>query len=997
MIQNKLLRKLAILILVISSALILIACKPGSNTPWGDLSDDDIYLEFGDITISEKELYTQLRLQSATALANLIDEKYLADEVAAARELIANNDEDTIEFFEGIVNSAIHGTQDEESLEDLYLDNYDRWERNIEIYVDSLYLVDNSTNIDAVKQALLDLPNTAGNGHSGYASISKLVDYFILRVAQRNYARALLEDEVLDEDSDYYIDEQDLVTYYKNNREGRYDVDALIIRFINLNEANAALYKASIKADSRGLWYLVPDIRILPGNDGYVDLNETGSTGYSHIVTILENLNLLSKLGPNYENRDQLTVVDYENYYRAYVISTTTDARLRDEALTITQVKEKFVEIYNYLNTASQIELDGDSIVGVGGTEFQTTYTYDELTALNTSLRSHLYDTLASADEVDDEDTAAGKPYSARVQTFGNSRYLVFKLSDESASEEGVLIDSVDEDDEEIEIFDPESEYALEIKAEIFDELKESYLTSNYISDKITDLYEDLTVDIYDPVVRTFYENSYGYEGTTKNQSGHVVAKFNDIEITVQELYERLEISYGINLALDIVTNKYLSAHPDYTVTAEQRSEFTDQFNEILQQFSSDQFASAGFPASMGREKFLLLGLGSFSNTEAINQMYIYPELKQQYLDDYNAHYDFEDYTIYEKFADLAALQFNNFKSINVSHLLIYFDANGDGTPDDPQEYLDGLTPEAQEQVLDGLVSLVQKLYHGGSYPGGEQNVGNYRGFAEGLNALATQFNNSGRIFRGENANPPYDYTVEQIWAEYRQLGFYLKYETISSAITNTSNFITGSSVLDTVFYERAIVLHDLLADEDLADPASALPYLDLYDAVITRDALDEVKSTFGYHLILATSVGSTNSAIYSEEDDREGEYVSEDGLLNAYNEDSDTLLASQIEYYLVESETDEGVVLPTAVQTAINSYLQPVLTRYANENFQRELIFKLIAEVEFANPANNIRFNTIREINIRQLDNYLLSTYHDAYYDQLYGTWFAILEAETK
>ncbi|HBG33301.1 MAG TPA: hypothetical protein DDW82_06285, partial [Acholeplasmataceae bacterium] len=249
--------------------------------------------------------------------------------------------------------------------------------------------------------------------------------------------------------------------------------------------------------------------------------------------------------------------------------------------------------------------------------------------------------------------------------------------------------------------------------------------------------------------------------------------------------------------------------------------------------------------------------------------------------------------------------------------------------------------------------------------------VGDYKGMAEGLSAIATEFNNSGRIERGSLV-APIDYQIELKWSEFRQLGFYLKFETISSSITNTSNLITGSSVLDPVFYDRAMVLHDQLAlieDED-----SKFPLLDLYGTVITDAALEEVKSGFGWHLILATSVKETTSAVYSAADDEDGKYESEDGLLNAYNEDSETLTPSQIEFYLTEQKTDEGVVLPTEVQTAITNYFTPVITRYQNTYMQRELVFKLLEDAVFAEADGGARFLAIREINRRQLSEYMLS-----------------------
>ncbi|PKK92786.1 MAG: hypothetical protein CVV61_07950, partial [Tenericutes bacterium HGW-Tenericutes-6] len=211
--------------------------------------------------------------------------------------------------------------------------------------------------------------------------------------------------------------------------------------------------------------------------------------------------------------------------------------------------------------------------------------------------------------------------------------------------------------------------------------------------------------------------------------------------------------------------------------------------------------------------------------------------------------------------------------------------------------------------------------------------------------------------------------------------------------ITNTSNFITGSSVLDEVFYDRAMMMYDTL--ETMEDDASKFPYLDLYDSVVTDAALENVKSSFGWHLILATAVTEKSSAIYEASEDEDGKYVNADETLSAYNAHPETLTAQQIEYYLTEQATDEGVVLPTVVQTAITNYLTPVITRYDNTYMQRELIFKLMEDVVFTDSANLVRFNTIREINRRQLSEYLLSPtgYFDQNYDNLYGTWFDILE----
>ncbi len=993
------LRRFALLAIIVAGSLTLAACNSSSKVPYGSLSEDNVYLTFGDYTVNEKELYDQFRIQAASVLSTMIEKDIFADYIAQAEAKIASGDADTLEYFYDQINTAIFGETDEESLQDLYDNNNDIYVRSIEQFADSLYLNDNTLNVDTIISDLLSLPTP----FTGYETLPVLVNAYKLMVAERIYANETLQTEVVDSESDYYVESSDVVTYYQNNTEGRYDVSALIVRFINLNEANAALYQVGLKSDSKGLWYELPDIRIAEGQPGYVDLTDTVTYGY--IVDILDELGLLGKLGVNYADRSKLSIADYEDYYKAYTIAKRDG--YSDAPLTTEEVKAKFVEIYNLLNPAATVEIDGTgAIVSTSGEDFQTTYTYDELTDMNTSLRSHLYNTLTAETQIADPDTE--KAYSSRVQTFGDFKYLVFKLDDNSADEDGILIE--DPADDTAYIFNTDdsdatvAQKAQDAYDQAYADLVDGKLTSTYISSKVSEKYDAADVNIYDNILRILYGQTYTYAGSDKNKTGDVVADVNGTEITVDAFYAEVEKSYGVNLSLDLVLNKYLSNSDQYTVTDDQMADYKTQFEDIITAFSSNSYSS--YPASMGREAFLLVAFGATSNEEAINQLYVYPELRDQYLTDYENHYSNDTSTIYEKFAQLAELQYNNEESISVSHLLIYFDLNADGTPDNPADVLnDSNTAE----IMTGLLNLVQGytdtegVYHEGIY----DRLGKYTDFESGLSDIANEFNDSGRILRGSfgvGEGEYIDLQPELYWSQFRQLGFNMTYETISSDITNISNFITNSSVLDTVFYDRAINIYDTVTAYQEANPTddSLFPYLDFYDQImynagITESDLQLVQSDFGWHFILADSVGEKDSAIYAQADDIDDDYINTDLNLNVYNENSDTLTASQIEYYLVLDKTDEGAPLPTVVDTAINAYLQPILTKYTGTYMQRELIFKLVADAQFADSADNARLTAIRAINRRQFNSYLLSDnggVYDANYDALYGSWFDILES---
>ena len=976
----KQMRRFALLAITVVGSLALASCGGSNNVPYGDLSDDTAYLTYEGYTVSEKELYDQFRIQGASVLSQMAEEIIFSAYMTEADTLLQSGDEDTIEYFYELINNALFNTTDEDDLQDLYDNDYDVYVRNIEQFADSLYLLDNSLDADQIITDLLGLSTP----FTGYENISVLVDTYKLSIAERLYANEALQDEIKDEESDNYIEEQDVVSYYKANVEGKYDVDALVVRFINLSEANAALYQVGLKSDSKGLWYAIPDIRIAQGEPGYIDLTDTVT--YGHIYDILDDLGLLGKLGTDYADRSKLSIADYEAYYKAYSISKGDG--WSDPPLTTDEVKSKFVEIYNLLNPATMVEIEETTgaIVGTNGSDFSTTYTYDDLTDTNTSLRSHIYNTLTAETLIEDTDTE--KAYSSRIQTFGNFRYLVYKLDDNSADEDGILVE--DADDEDIEVFG-DSEVATAAYDDAYAELVDTKLTNAYISSKVAEKYDDIDFDIFDNVLRILYSQSYDYSGTDKNEKGNVVANVNGTDITVQAFYDEVEKTYGINISLDLLINKVLSDSDEYTITDDEMDDFKTQFEDIITAFSGNSYSS--YPASMGREAFLLVAFGAETNEEAINQLYVYPELRNQYLEDYESHFSNANSSIYEKFAQLSALQYDNQKSIQVSHLLIYFDFDADGSPDDPTEYLATLSEASVDEIYTGLENLITAVY---------DRLGKYTDFQAGLTAIAEEFNDTGRIERGSFGLEDGEYIdlqPELYWAEYRQLGFNLKFETISMDITNSSNIITNSSVLDEVFYDRAIELFDILADTP--DDDSKFPYLDFYDQITYETGLEvsdleSVQSSFGWHMIMAESTGEKDSAMYSALDDEDNDYIDSDLNLNAYNERADTLLASQIEYYLVLNATDEGAAIPSDVSTAINTYLQPVLTKYNGTYMQRELIFKLVDGVEFADSADQSRLTTIRSINIRQFNSYLLSEnggVYDTNYDALYGSWFDILE----
>lgn len=758
--QIKYTKKLIVVAVLLLAVVALVACKKTDKTPYGSINQNDVYVSVDNHSVTVRELYDNLRLQSTTALSNMVDAILFENELSKVKADLANKDEYLVEELAKLVNTAIYGTTDVEAIEEM---DADRKLMSIKSFVDSIYLLNNTVDKNALQSAIQNLDSA-----EDYTSIPELVSQYEIKLAQRVYAKTQLEKDVNDSEADQYIEDADLVTYYKNNKQNKHDVNVFVFHFLSTQEGEAALRHkdVNIKSNNFGQWFIIPELRDQTSFDENIQL--------AHVKKTLEDLKLPTD--------KPLSELEYTKYYNAYTIVTEkTDLREADQPLDSANVLNKFIAAYNLVNN-KQIELVDGKIVYTNGDEFKTEFTYEELGAINSSIRTYIYNQMSTFENEDAE--SSKKPYS-RLRSAGSASYLIFKFSEDKQE---VLNE---DNDGFVEGFSEEDKLALR------NEYKDTLLTSTYITNKVNKLHEEAKLDIYDAVIRAYYESSYTYNGTQKSKAGNVVATLNGKDILVDDLYVALEKTYGINLSLDILVQKMLLANDKYTVSAADMKSFKEQLNTIISNFSQDAYAQSGFPASLGRAKFLLLAFGSTSFEDAIEKGFVVPKLRELYLADIESHFD----DIYTKLETLSNAQYNEFKSITVNHLLVFLDANGDGTPEDPKEYY-GENTVLQEATEAKLVELVEQVY-------GLLGSTQYPINATSINTIVTEFNNSGRI-------PLNTETSKDTWTELRKAGFTLKYETLSSALTNSSNFLTNQSgIMDKVFYERAIEIHDTLVAVD--------------------------------------------------------------------------------------------------------------------------------------------------------------------------------------
>ncbi len=942
--KNKFVKSLMILVLLVFSVTLLTACDGSKDKyPTGSLTDE-VYVSAGNHKVTQKELYEEFRFDGLSVLQTLVDEKVYAKYYA----MVDYTNEDHRKVLEEAVNSAVFGNKDVEKLVENNKQDLDKKSRVLS-YVDSLLVVGKilPDQKDALVTELYETTTFAGYSDT-------LLNLYKQKMAVRLFAKEKLDEELLDEKSDQFIKDEDVVTFYKNSRKGRYNVSAFWTEFLNLNEQKAAFRELSVKISSSGKWFLVPDIRVTDSTKpGYVDVENPSN---KHVKDILTNKKI--KYVDENNVRVEISKEDFQTYYDAYTFSEDRSGN-PDQPFTKELVLQYIVKAHNLVHGNQLKVVDGAVLNANDDTPVKVDYKYEDFK--NTQLRNHIYTAL----KIPTEDDPNNVQYSQRPNTFGEYVFLVYKFSDESATEKGIL------NEEEDAFLEGNDDLIAEIKAEMV----EKKLHDTYINEKVAEHNKENKLNIYDPVLRALYSRSNEYKGATKMKDKNTLADIGDIVVTVDEFYKEAEKTFGVSISQDLITNKILKDMYLDKIDADTKKDNEESMKNILVAFGQNQYAQSGYPADIGRDQFLLLAFRSKNVEDAIEKAFVLPKLNELFEADYEAHYGAE---IYQKFADLSELQYNNYWVLNSSHVLIYLDLDLDGTPDNPNKLDADVLADAQTL----LPKLIKAIF---------TRIGKEVSEQKGIERLITDYNDSTRL----NSDDPYE--KESIWAEYKRFGFRLKQETLGE-ITNSSNFLTSQSRLDEVFYTRAKAIYEIVKDYT----TSQFPYLDFYNNDVAFDPanpdntlgnIEKIQTAFGWHLIMGTGV--TNKMPSAKLEVREDEshlskITGADGEPLDGSNENDVVNAKQIEIFLKESASEYNVQI--RVSTAIQKQFGQVKAKYESSNMRNEINYRLLVTkgLTFKNAAATNKFNAMREINKAQLFNYQMGTGNEAF-DALWGTWFEV------
>lgn len=794
--------------------------------------------ESTDIKVTNDEMYQVLKNNGLSIALNWVDTKILSTEKNADDKTYFSVALGDLEALKQAKREAIYGDSEaEEKLTDE--EKTEKLEDYAESMINSGYKGVSSTDITALTDDEKNL-YALENAKEAYA--------------WDQLAKDIKEQDELaktDEEEDPYFTDDEIESYYTSNYENSYW--AIVIPYTSTTAVNRALQQLGIEIVKDGSTTLGWGWIAKEDDAATTDKNEK-------LLTAAEILDAYVKL---YNNANA-----YKNSGNGELVASAN---------------------VNYAAISTDGKFDAAKAEALGLDEYFY-YTYDELNAVNSSVRSRINGTALTDffNAAADKTGADVKGYTKSAYTASSTYYLLLKL-----------------DVVEIEATNPlwtdEEETVMDetLKAEIIAKLTEDAKTDTVVKNKMVELRKEYGLMFYDTALETSYTNSYDkeFKASKKENKANLLKlvidgkdEFYSTDAYFAELSLRMASSYILDFIMKEVV--LLSEHntivegytPDMTYKMLKKAVVDDEkWNELLESvqalknnFAGGAFANYGFPSTYGWKNFLrdfyLTYYGTLVNSdEDLMVYYIYQEALNNMAKEANTY--LTDTALQAEFEKLMKAEEEKFFNVGGYHLLISVYEEDGKTMISPLETEGTVWSAAQvagakelhneivnkilvaknpETVLEDFVTAFNAAPYYSLYG------------ADGKTLVTPELSNQPAL--DEKGTAPYLYTGlageltlgvgEEInLSKYKSLGLSVKYESLSA-------FGPGKMVKEFETYSKQ-VWDELRASGDLTYSDENKKW-EIASPVLA--SADEFLATeFGYHVFTVTSAqglgGTTPSA----------------------------------------------------------------------------------------------------------------------------------------
>ena len=963
----------------------------GAGNSYGKLNADEVYAKSGNYTVTNGELWNELKWDAASIIEEQIKNVVINDQIEEVKVVMANDyDSLTAEQKEDLGSSEEYTElYDKYSarlvdyvVQDVFNFNYNTetyWKAledldsktkkiSIAKYADEIYSSYKIDSIESVK--LVDLLNNANEeNQENYLTIATTLNnvYYPL-LAKEIFAESktyekieeAMEESSDDEEKIGYFSNGEYISQFKKEYANQHDLSLLLIRFNTEDEFNDTLRAFGIKIYNKQYYYV-------DGVDPETGL-ERSYNDYCEYYDELSNSELSSPIDSGYMLEIFIQIYNY--IYGGYKDKLTSGSSLTD----VDQLNLLRTEITNKLLNMPADEVKENALNALKDNE-ELVYSRERIDEISSSFYSYLYETL------DLEKVC----FSTSTQSHNESFYIAYKFDE--AEPVNTLYNKDLTDDQIIEIITDEE------NKEIFDTLQkalvDSTLTDSTISNYLKEATDDVKVQIYDEATEIKYALSHtNYSKTiSKNKNKNVLATIefdgkkwnlnitadNEDEKSVKKadgqafgIFDYLEGVNGQTTAIDILSKKLIKDTDAYAQTNEDRDLYKDYIEAILYNFANEGYASSGYSSTIGKYNFLMLYFHSTNIDEIIDNYYRVQFASTKILVD---HSNDKLISFIKSYSDSL---YEKYFSLSATRLVVYFDGDDDNQPDEIADWKDKVVSfDGNSVTLEEVSkSLVFDVY--------TEISSSTEDHSTKLTSVVEEYNDSARVAFDNNP-----IVSENKWAKYKKLGLRVKTEDVTAT----------NSTLDMDFNLKQRLF-------DYTDPNGEYQYFinnttpsiyiePIYEADIAKNDDTIVETKDGYNLILVTTGNSKPSAEWSKEDfdtdlynditiKYNEKYVTIDDIFN----DEEKLTANQIKLYFLEYVlTGSSTLLPSDLASACSTFLTPVITRFTSDATQRQIVMEYINNTAGEITWTNENYSEVLD-NIIMINQKIADSYTDLYED---------------
>ena len=555
-----------------------------------------------------------------------------------------------------------------------------------------------------------------------------------------------------------------------------------------------------------------------------------------------------------YFGTEDIDTVAAENF------DETNTTQLTDE-----QVFSKYVEMYNYMNPwMPQIPTNISQEDYCADYSDIATFSYSDMTNKkaqgdpNIDYAIYLFSTI----DLEKEDMVR---YSYNVKNIGTKNIIVYKVSQEP-----------------ITAFEDLTAHRI---AELIDLLSDFLVTDGNVEKAMKAQRDEVGLEIFDPLLKIKYkfDNSVTYDNTGDSS---IVAKFGDVEITADDLYEYMKSRVGTFYSIEITKVKFLVQSPEFVDVygdnrdyinndSDKMKEHRDELRNIKSIFGSNGYINYGFSSNdYTWEEFLYLAFTATSENKVLEQLFVVPTVQPSLI--------FPTLN-YDSFSAYIQTQVDEYFSLNVNHVLLYVDFDNDFKPDDFDDLLDGFDA-AEETEYNTLKVAFENLI-----------LDKYNNDDMTLEEIIEEYND-GLI--GDSNNE---------WAPFKQYGFNIMTEPLS--LEGGSINYNNSATLDEHFRTSLKRIYDVYVRPENVDMTEYV------DTQLTTTA-------FGLHLIIANPGAAfvQPTAFFEVDSENPDAYSVGSANPDVTPTEAQILLYNEIKYAEMEGNQADSY-LPNEVYKAIEAY----------------------------------------------------------------------------